>query len=362
MSPGKLKIADIRHLNDLEKHEQEWDKLIEKCPGAVHTQSYAWINAFFHHSLHPDEKWICLFAYKNGKLVAVYPLMINRRIGFRGFCFQTFKTPYEKFHTIRVDGLMLPGHEDTLESLVNYLRRSFKAFPLIHLPGITGFSCSMLYFKNGGRKLSVYKKPDGAENFITLPESHQDYLSNLKSLVKKKIHRRLRKLESKAKISVVLRDIQRTNEENLEIFKEIESSGWKGARKTSIKLRPGDSELYLSATNKFHEKGWIRWSFLETNGETVAARLFTRINTTTVSWKTAYREDHSVFAPSKILFYRCIEDFYECGELGEINFMNVNTWFKDWNVNERPLYKLTVFPRSFFLSPLVKLYLLAKYG
>ncbi len=356
-----VKIADIRHLNDLENYEGEWDTLIQKCPGSVHTQSYAWINAFLRYSLHPEEKWICLLAYKYGELVAVYPLLINRRIGFRGFYFQTFKTPYERFHTIRVDGLMLPGHESILELLVNYLRRSFKAFPLIHIPGITSFSCSMLYFKNDPRNLDFYKKPDGAENFITLPESHQVYLSNLKSIFKKKMHRRFRKLENRAEISVITRDIRRTNEENLEIFKQIENSGWKGDRKTSIKSRPGNSELYLSATNKFYEKGWIRWSFLEANGETIAARLFTRINSLTVSWKTAYREDHSVFAPSKILFYKCIEDFYACGEMGEINFMNVKSWFKDWNVNERSLYKITVFPRSFFLSPLIKLYLRIKY-
>jgi hypothetical protein len=355
------KLIDIRNLVELEKYEEDWNTLIEKCHGSVHTQSYAWIQAFLRYSLLPDERWICLFAYESRQLVAVYPLIINRRIGFSGLYFQTFRTPYNIYHTIRVDGLILPGHENILELIVNHLRKSFKAFPIIQISGIPDFSPSMLYFNLKNKNLALYKKYNRTESYITLHENHQIYLSGLKGKFKKDINRRLRRLNSLTGVSFLLRNSQKTNEENLELFKEIESSGWKGDRKVAIKTRAGDSELYLSATNKFHEKGWVHWNFLEVNNETIAAKLFVRINNTTVSWKTAYREDYSTYGPGKLLFYKCIEDFYARGELGEINFMDVIDWFKDWNISTRPLFTIIIFPRSSILAPIIKLFLRIKY-
>ena len=358
----KVRIAYIRDLNELEGYEKDWNSLIEKCPGSGPTQSYAWIHSFFRYKIEPDIKWICLFAYKGPKLVAVYPLIINRRIGIPGFYFQTFQTPYDIFHTIRVDGLIMPGYEKILELLVAYLRKSFKAIPIISIKDIPGFSPSILYLNTKNRKLSSFKKITGAENFINLPENYQLYLSGLNPGFKRGINRRLRRLTEKTRVTFRFRDSLNTNEENFEIFKEIESSGWKGKKKTSIKTRSGDAELFLNATNKFDEKSWVKWNFLESTNETIAAQLIININGASFGWKTCYNEEYSFFSPGKLLLYKYIENCYSHGELGEINFMNVNNWFSDWNVSTRPLYSLIIFPRNIFLTPLIKLLIRIRSG
>ena len=358
----RVNVIDVRELKELENYEEEWNNLLEKCPGSVHTQSFAMIYSFFRHSMLPGKRWICLFAYKNSELIAVFPLITGRRIGVPGFYFQTFATPYDIFHTIRVDSLILPGNENVLESFIIYLRKSFRAFPKINIRGIPGFSSSMLYFNNEREYLVSYKMNAGEETFIPLQDNYQKFLSGLKPRLKSDINRRFRKLSAGNNVLFRFRDNQRTNQENLEIFKEIESCGWKGKKKTSIKTRSADSEFFHTATDKLHRKGWVHWNFLEVNDETIAAQLHVRINSTTILYKIAYKENYSQFAPGILLLYKSIEDCYNHGEKGEINFMNAQEWFDKWNGNKRALFNLTIMPRNSLISKLISIYLKAKYG
>ena len=356
-----INIIEIRRLEDLEKHQEEWDTLIQKCPGSVHTQSFAVIYSFFLNSLQPNRRWICLLAYDRSKLIAVYPLIVGRRIGIPGLCLQTFATPYDTFQAIRIDSLILPGYESTLEVFIDHLRKSFRAFPIITLRGIPELSPSIVYFHYKQKSLSFYKKYAGEETFIPLSDNYQKYLSGLKPKFRSDIERRLRKLSAwDHNVYFRFRDNQRTNEENLEIFKEIESGGWKGRKKTDIKTRSKDSEFFHTATNKLHEKGWIQWNFMEVNNETIAAQLHVRINNTTVFWKIAYKEKYGLYAPGILLLYKSIEDCYNHGEFVEINLMNKKEWFGNWNVKNRPLYNLKIMPNRFLFTQLIILYLRIK--
>ncbi len=357
-----MSVKDIRTLEELELYEKDWNNLIEKCPGSLPMQSYAWISAYFRYKLQHDEKWICLFAYNESELIAVYPLLINRRIGLPGFYFQTFKTPFDPFHTTRVDGLILQGKENILELLFNHLKISFNAIPLLHINGIPDSSASLLYFnKRKKGVLASYKKKGGKEYLINLTGTFQEYCKQLNKKFRKKITHRLKKISEKADLIFIFKENNRTNKENFEIFSQLENSGWKGEKKTAILNRQGDRELFLSATNKFHEYGWIRWNFVEAENIIIAARLFVRINNTTVSFKTAYNEDYSKYGPGKLLFYKSVQNFYERNETGEIVLGNLYNRFSDWNASERKLFNIIIFPKHIFLTPLIKLYLFIKY-
>lgn len=358
-----MSVKDIRTLEELELYEKDWNNLIEKCPGSLPMQSYAWISAYFRYKLQQDEKWICLFAYNETELIAVYPLLINRKIGIPGFYFQTFKNPFDPFHTTHVDGLILQGYESILELMLTYLKKSFNAVPLLHMKCIPEFSASVSYFNNERKKgiLSSFKNPAGKEYFISLPETFREYHQQLKPKFRKKITRRLTKLSEEVNSGFIFNEASRTNRENFEIFGQMENSGWKGKKKTAILYRAGDRELFLSATNKFHEYGWIRWNFVETHNNFIAARLFVRINNTTVSFKTAYNEDYSKYAPGKLLFYKSVEYFYDSNETGEIVLGNLYNRFGDWNASERGLFNIIVFPKHILMSPIIKLYLSIKY-
>ena len=359
---NEFKIVEEKNLENLSRHENAWDHLMLEVANAGPTQSYSWIYSYFKHKISSRFRWVCLFAYHKEQLAGVYPLIILQKKGFPGLYFQFFQAPHDPFHTVRNDGLIYPGNEKhILELFFKHLQRSFKAIPIIWIPGIPEFRSSYRYFSNQKRNLQTFKKADGVEDIIVLPDNYETYVNNLNPKFRREIFRQERRLKEKGEVSYIFRDASMSNKESLDIFAEVENSGWKGIKKTSIKENPGDLELFSDATGSFNKNGWMQWNFLKADKEFIAAQLAVKINRVIYLWKIGYREEYSSYAPGNLLMYKFIEDAFSQGDAEEINFMNERGWLKEWKVDRRNIFSLAIFPGIPIVSFMLKMYYRYKY-
>jgi CelD/BcsL family acetyltransferase involved in cellulose biosynthesis len=348
---GMLRIFEVNTLPELERHADAWAELLLQSSAASPMLSYPWISAFFENKLVSGERWLCLFAYEGDRLVGVLPLIAVRsyKLPFRPLLL--FKAPHDLLHTASVDMLTLRGRENLLEAFVEHLRISRKGWPLIRFRSLPENSPSMIRLKQTKNCCAVCK-PSGAENFIRLPAQYSTYYDGLSHGFRRQLKRRGRKLEELKEARFLLRENSRSAEENLARLMEVEDSGWKGERNSSISSVRGDSALFLAAAERLAQTGWMEWNFLEADGKTAAAQFAMRINRTLYVLKIGYRDDYSFCTPGNLLFAKVIENSCEQGDVDEINCMAVCDWHKDWNVQSRTLYDLIVFPRIPVLSSL----------
>jgi CelD/BcsL family acetyltransferase involved in cellulose biosynthesis len=363
MSDNKeIIVREARHINELEKYEKSWDQLLKKCPESTPTQTFAWLHAFFKYKLSSDTKWICLFAFNNdGELLGVYPLIILRRLGIAGLTIQFFKIPHDPYHTVRADGLIRPDSKNILKLFLEFLKRRFKAYPTIKIQKIPLISPTLRYLENTNSALFHYKKLITFEDYVNTHGEYKEFLQSLNSKFRRELKRQERRLNENVKLFLKLDEKERSNEENLYHFAELENSGWKAEKGMTIKLHKGDNQLFASATERFHKHGWMRWHFLEADNEIIGALLNVKINNIDYYWRIAYNENFSYGSPGHLIVSRLLEKAFGEEDSSEINFMNQRKWLKVWNVQKRELFDIVIFPQIRIFALIGKLILKFQY-
>ena len=347
-------IVEANTVTELDAHGDAWDKLVQQCPAAYPSQTFGWLRAFYANKLKPQERMVCLLAYWQKTLVGVLPLVSGHRLFDLGSSEHHYKAPYHDYHTVRVDTLALPGYEAVLEAFVEYLRQSRSKPPILRFRKVPETSPTLICCRHPGTSLGLLERLSGEEHRTHLPGDYAAYLAGLDGKFRRELHRQARRLEERATVRYRLRENSRPVEENLARFMEVENSGWKGKKNTSIEAIPGDPSLYLAAAEHFAAGGWMEWNFLEADGETIAGQFAVRLNHTLFLWKVGYREEYAGCAPSHLLFARTVENACRMGDVHTVNFMARRTWLRVWNVTPHPLYNLIVFPRDMQFAPLVE--------
>jgi hypothetical protein len=125
---------------------------------------------------------------------------------------------------------------------------------------------------------------------------------------------------------------------------DIEHQGWKAQRKTSIRSDESYVKFFQLLTKRLEEQGWLRWAFLDIDGEPAAGQFMVQSNDTLYVVKIGYNEKFSKLSPGAALFGHVIEDAFTSGGVKEINFMSGYSWMKDWNIQSRDLVNIAFFP------------------
>lgn len=360
---NKIQIITSQNLNELKIHESAWDDLLKKCPYASPMQSYAWIYNYYEYAINENMKWICLFAYEENKLVLVYPLIYSSKKGIQGFSLQVFQSPFNAFHTVHTDGLILQGFERVLELLVGHIHSIFRVFPVIKITGNLYNSASNRCFNIGNEKLTFFRVLNGTEEIINIEENFDSFLSGLTSKFKREILRRERKLQKNFQIRYLSKFTENSisNDECLREFLEIEDSGWKAKKGTSLKKIPKAGEFLSRLTLELYDSGWLGWNLLEANNKVIAIQLYLVLNKTAYLLKVAYREEYSSYAPGQLLLFKFIENCHSKSHIKEINLLAVRNWHKPWKPQESKLYDIMFMPKKYLYSSVIKLIYQAKH-
>src|SRR5687767_11061355 len=75
-----VRVHEARTLEELAAHADAWDDLAFAAPEQLPMLSHAWVASFLEADMQASRDWRCLFAYAQGQLVGVLPVV---RVGGR---------------------------------------------------------------------------------------------------------------------------------------------------------------------------------------------------------------------------------------------------------------------------------------
>ena len=347
--PGGIRLEVIRDTASggtsfqcLEKYAEEWNQLVRET-GSNPVLSHAWIVSHLQTRLKPGELWFCLLAFDGDRLVGVCPIITVPRRWPGGYKGLRFETPYDIFTTGAVEPLVLtdygervcPAFHDYLWSIpcdCSCLR--VRGLPSERVPHVTN--------RKIFRRSSAVVDWDSNESFIPVQGSADEYFASLTKNFLRNYRRIGRRIEEHP--DVRFRFETGNAEVNAEQFMDIEHQGWKAQRKTSIRSDESYVYFFRLLTERMEEQGWLRWGFLDIDGEPAAGQFMVQNGGTLYVVKIGYNEKFSKLSPGAALFGRVIENAFKSGEVNEINFMSGYSWMKDWNVQMRDLANLAFFP------------------
>jgi CelD/BcsL family acetyltransferase involved in cellulose biosynthesis len=333
----------VHTLQELASHAEGWNALSLKSPHQLPDLSYAWIASYLETQLAPKESWFCLLAYEEGNLVGILPVVVtpDQRWGFR--C-DRLRTPSND-QTASVDFLVAPGLEEKIIPLfLNHLNRlypSWHCFEMRHLPE-TSLTGSII--KRKIKKVKALTVFDGFGCFVKIEGTFEIFKSRLRPNFRRKLGSSERKLLSLPQARISFQSGKFLSEQGLSRFMQIESLSWKGSQGSALCQNEALASFYRVLTDRLAELGWLEWAFLEVEGKTIAAILGIRVNRSLVALKICYDKAYASFSPGTVLLTKLFEKAFLGGQVDEINCLTDYPWFKNWPMEKRAYYNLTLFP------------------
>ena len=353
--PAGIRLVDVRSIEELAEHAEAWNELFRKADRLSPLLSYPWLSAFFQSLITPQERWLCLFAYENDRIIGIFPLVASYSYRFMGYSLQLFKLPYHFAHTSGTDALTLPGREDIFDVFFDYLNHIPSVFPVFSFKHVPEHYPAIKYFSSPKHKMCAVRKAAGFEDFVLVPGSAAEYFAGLSANFRKNLNKASRKLEDLKDVKFRFCENTRSVQENTARFLDVENIGWKGRRETSIKNYPDSARMFEMAAEGLSSAGMMAFSFLEAGDKTIAAQYAMLSNRTMYCLKTGYDEDYAACSPGNMLLLKIIEAACGSGKFDELNLISGAAILDKWNVQKRPLYHLIVFPAIPVLSRLLKL-------
>lgn len=339
-----IQIVAINSFDELGHYADAWNQLV-RVPGGNPVFSHAWISVYLKTHLSSDDTWFCLLAFDQNKLVGVLPIVttprrwLGRCSGFR------FETPHDVFTTGAVEPQVASGYEQRVcPAFHDYLWSIPCSCSCLRVRGLSEHRVPHVTNRKTFRRSSSIVDWGDHESFIPAQGDATQYFQTLSKKFHRNYRRIVRRIEGQP--GVQFRFEEGGGEINAERFMDIEHKGWKARRKTSIRSNPSYVEFFRSLVKQMEKQGWMRWSFLDIDGQTVAGQFMVQSGTTLYVVKIGYDETASKLSPGAALFGRTIEWAFESGEIDEINFMSGYSWMRDWKVQIRKTANVTFFPET----------------
>jgi len=342
----RLRISVVDRIDELRKYADTWNALSYEVPPRLPTSSYAWVSAYFEHSLAAGETWRCIFAHNDDRLVGVLPLILSRSTK-AGLAW--LRMPMDG-HTIAVSPLLFPGQEaDVLSALLNAAWSSHPDAVWIEMSDLAANSSVLEYVDDYfhlkiTRRTGRYLRVDGNQ------EQYQSSLSKNFRSNQRKAANKLRQLKGVETAFVTGRD---ASSAQLPDFIPVEASGWKGRSGTAIQKSSDLTKFYTTLTARLADAGWLEWHFLRAEGRVMAANLAIHFNRSIIVWKLGYDENNRRYSPGGMLFQFLLDRAFADPDLDEINLLTNASWYDNWRMQERKYYRIRLYQKQRPLSILL---------
>jgi CelD/BcsL family acetyltransferase involved in cellulose biosynthesis len=348
--PGGIRLELIRDtasggtgFQGLEKYSNDWNQLVRET-GSNPVMSHAWITSHLQTRLNPGDLWFCLLAFDGDRLVGVLPIITVPRRWPGGCKGLRFETPYDMFTTGAVEPLVLADYSERVCPVFHdYLWKIPCSCSCLRVRGLPAERIPHVTNRKVFCKSSSVVDRDSAESFIPVQGSADEYFASLSKNFHRNYCRIGRRIEEHP--DVRFRFETGNAETNAEQFMDIEHQGWKAQRKTSIRSDESYVQFFRLLTQRMEEQGWLRWAFLDIDGEPAAGQFMVQSGPTLYVVKIGYNEKFAKLSPGAALFGHVIENAYKSGGVTELNFMSGYPWMKDWNVQTRELVNIAFFPK-----------------
>ncbi len=339
-----MEVEIVQDLESLAAFAPDWNRLALEAPQSLPMLSYAWVASYLGHRLLPEDKWFCLMARENGRLVGVLPL-VTRPEKMAGTSGRAVFTPHD-WHTFSVDFLIIPGREEEVISLFTLtMERLVPDWLYLRLMRIPDTSPTLAYIRKSARNTAVIKTCDGDGSIVNVRGEFDDYLAGLSSNFRRNLKKAVNRLGKLPRVEVVTVRGTEATEKHLQDFLNLEESGWKGRAGSAIKSSADLRPFYETLVRRLSEAGWLEWAFLTTDGRPIAGKMNIRFGSTLVMGKIAYDEAFAGYSPSNLLILEVIKGAYAAKDIIRVDLLTDMPWHRNWNATYINYYNLWLFPR-----------------
>lgn len=333
-----FQVFVVDQLAGLDEHADAWNTLALQAPPQLPGSSYAWLSAFFEHSVQPGETWRCIFAYEKDQLAGVLPLIIKRKNA--AFLNSHILSIPKDDHTIAVSPLLAPGKEAAVLNALIKTAWSIQPDALwIEMNDIAANSC-LLHHLNHYIHLNLSHR-EGA--YLPVTGDQDTYQSSLSKNFRSNQRKAENKLNKMADVEYEFLSGAEASVDHLTEFLPVEASGWKGREGTAIQQSADLIAFYKTLTDRLANAGWLEWHFLRAEGKTIAANLAVRFNHAIIVWKLGYEEAYSRSSPGGLLFQKLLDRNFPNQQIDEINLLTEAPWYDNWKMAKREYYGLRIY-------------------
>lgn len=338
------RIALATTVAEIEPYAAEWDRLVEQAPARIHSIAHAWITSFYEHFVGPTGLCRCILAFDNGALVGAMPLVLSMK--HFSFLKKTEVRPPANYQTFAADLVCRSEDADAIiDAMIDTLDRHLPRAWELSFHHVSERSQVVTRFPTASRRVLYCSEIDGYGNFVRIEGSFDGYMSALSPEFARNLKRVSRKLEQLPDYRVDFWNGDTDSGDRVARFLELEGSGWKGKEGTAIICHPNESAFYRDFTRRLDRRGWLRWNELHANGALIASQMAVKIGRVLYLWKIAYDERYRPYAPGNALMLQTIRRAFETGDTDEVNCLTNSAWNRDWNMERRTYYNVTVWPR-----------------
>lgn len=303
------------------KVREEWEEVRRESrfPGVMNGIEYVdhWYACF----ARPDQVRF-LRAVADGKVVGMLPVVVRRARGCREMATLT------NDHSLQAALVVRKGYEEIFPHLLGEaIARAGTAWDVLRLEYSYSFSPAgavlpdAVLRKHGWRAVS----DDIPTYAVSLDTTYEEYLrSSLSAKTRSNYLRSGRHMSRDGACEVRhYRDVCAL--EHWEQFTDIEDSGWKGRRQSSIKrLSPAYARYYQGLIRILAHGGALHLHLLEFNGQPVAG-VFGYVDGPVFHYvKTGYREEWARYSPSIVLLLDMLAE--QMQPQGEVALFHLFPW------------------------------------
>jgi hypothetical protein len=281
------------------------------------------------------------------KPLAIFPLqyLITSRFGF---CLKTWRIFWP--HDLGINDLIFnPDIEEKniIVELKKYLNnRQDLPWDLLQLQdclqdGSVDVAISQSRPSRSVTVLHHYSK------YLVCKSNLDNSVERLSSKFKKNLRRLWKKLREQGEVTThIYKDSEQLDEAFSE-FIEVESSGWKGDSKTSLKYDKGLRSFYQSMLETFGKSGSCVIHTMKLDGRPIASQFAVISGKSYNMLKIGYDEEFKSIGPGALLLDETVRVFSGDDAIDSISFVTGGSWSDIWSpevlyVNNHYIYNGTV--------------------
>jgi Acetyltransferase (GNAT) domain len=339
-----VRVIAVSDLSILESHAGAWNQLALSMGAALPMVSHAWVASYFEHQLRPGEKWLCLLAYRDDKLLGVLPLLIIPH-SIWGIRSPRLRMP-GNYDTVSVDAVLSESDpEKVFGYLLFALRKAFPSFQSLEFSLLPEKSATLALSGRMAKYFFVVSESAGFGNYIRIDGTYEKFLDDLSHNFRRNLKKNSKKIEQLPNLATDFHGGGELECCHLATFLDIEASGWKGKAGTSIRQSPSLKAFYEALDKRLRKLGWLEYHFLRSGDKAIAGHLAVRFGRTLVLTKIGYDEAYAQGAPGNYLFDKNLRRAFERHDTDLIDCLSDEPWHHNWNACRRPYYNLYLYPR-----------------
>lgn len=345
-SADQIQVRVATRLEELDAIRDAWDRLMDSSEQPRPVNSYAWVSSFLEHCLDPDEKWLCLQAWQDGRLIGILPLVEQRR-RWLGRSAPVLRSPGDN-DTSSMEMLVESGHEAVV--LTNFLKALDQ-----YVPGWLGLAFTRLLpdsailrqCERGLSGAAAIIDLNGYGRFFRVSGSFEERFSAMRSKYRSNVRRSRRLFHELDGAREVIVNGGEASGAAVEEFLDLEASGWKGREGTAIRTSPGMAQFYASLSKKLAARGQVTWRFLLAEGRLIGGQMEVRTGSVLQTPKLAHDEAYARCSPGQLVVDSMLQWAHGSSDLKEIDCLTDVDWLDPWLARRRPYYDVWITPLRF---------------